>query len=112
MNGWQRNPSPLPGTRAHLFTDSTCHRDWEGPDIPSTQVFTFPLVAEELQLPLLFLIQGVAISNLHRHRGCHGGRRPCSVGFLKPTPWSFLVKRALTQLRGAGQHWPPAGSGW
>jgi len=62
--GRKHGDVPAVNLASALFTDSSCHRDWEGPDIPSTQVFTFPLVAEELQLPLLLLIQGVAVSNL------------------------------------------------
>lgn len=55
-------PAPV---HPHLFTNSPCHGDGEGPDIASAQVLTFPLVAEQLQLPLLLLVQGVAIPNLN-----------------------------------------------
>ena len=54
---------------AHLFTDGSRHGDREGPHIATAQVFTLPLVAEELQFPLLFLVQGVAVANLDRHTG-------------------------------------------
>lgn len=54
---------------AYLFTDCSCHCDWEGPDISSTQILTFPLVAEELQLPFFFFIQRVTISNLNKVQG-------------------------------------------
>lgn len=57
-----------PQNPAHLLTNGSCHRDWEGPDIPAAQVLTFPLVAEKFQLSLFLLIQGVAISDLNRHR--------------------------------------------
>lgn len=68
MNG-EKHPSSLPRIHAHLFTNSSSHCDWEGPHIPSAQVFTFPLVAEELQLPLFFLIQGIAVSDLNTENG-------------------------------------------
>ena len=62
-------PRARPRPCAHLFTDGSRHGDREGPHIAAAQVFTFPLVAEELQLPLLLLVQGVAVANLDRHRG-------------------------------------------
>lgn len=87
MNEW-KDARAIPSARlaihAHLFTDRSCHGDREGPDIATTQVFTFPLVAEELQLPLLFLIQGVAIANLDRHRGWHAGVTLAPEGSWSP----------------------------
>lgn len=58
-------PAPI---HPHLFTDGSCHGNRKGSDIPSAQILTFPLVAEELQLPLLLLIQGIAVSNLNTQR--------------------------------------------
>lgn len=72
MNEWMRERMPEKTPQhTYLFTDCSCHGDWEGSDIASAQVFTFPLVAEEFQLPFLFLVQGVAIANLDRHSRWH-----------------------------------------
>lgn len=62
-------PAQQSRLHAHLFTNGSRHGDREGPDIPSAQVLALPLVAEELQLPLLLLVQGVAVSDLKGHRG-------------------------------------------
>lgn len=49
---------------AYLLTNGTCHGDGEWPDIASAQVLPFPLITEEFEFPLLFLIQWITISNL------------------------------------------------
>lgn len=90
--------------QAHLFANGSRHGDWEGPDIPSAQVLALPLVAEELQLPLLLLIQGVAVSDLQGHRG---GREESlftliPLGF-QSSGLSFLSKCAPVWVLGA---WP------
>lgn len=125
MNEW-KDARAIPSARlaihAHLFTDRSCHGDREGPDIATTQVFTFPLVAEELQLPLLFLIQGVAIANLDRHRGWHAGvtlapegswspgLRLCSLNTL---PFDFTVLVGTWTPPGWGLfQWVPTWDCW
>ena len=87
-------PRARPRPCAHLFTDGSRHGDREGPHIAAAQVFTFPLVAEKLQLPFLFLIQGVAVANLNIHTGMLGVVGVvifCSRGFLKPWPQTFFL---------------------
>lgn len=59
----------------HLFTDGSGHCHGEGPDVSSAQVLPLPLVAEELELSFLFIIQTVAVSHLFNNNSsgqwCH-----------------------------------------
>lgn len=96
----EQHPSSLPRTHAHLFTNGSGHRDGEGPHVPSAQVLTFPLVAEELQLPLLFLIQRIAVSDLHTQNGVE--EVSLVLGFLMLRPQSFLMKHTLVWFYSPG----------
>lgn len=49
---------------SYLCADCPSHRHGEWPDIASAQVLPFPLVTEELQFSLLFIIQTVAVAYL------------------------------------------------
>lgn len=62
--GLGRTPLPFCGEDGEAEKQDAEQAGKERPDIPTAQVFTFPLAAEKLQLPLLFLIQGVTVSNL------------------------------------------------
>lgn len=48
----------------YLFTDGPTDGQWERADIASAQVVPFPLVTEELELPLLLVVQRVTVSDL------------------------------------------------
>ena len=48
----------------YLLTDGPRHGNGEGPDVAAAQVLPFPLVTEELELPLLLVIQAVAVADL------------------------------------------------
>lgn len=51
----------------YLFADGPRHGHGERPDVASAQVLPLALVAEELELPLLLVIQTVAVAHLARH---------------------------------------------
>lgn len=80
-------PAPI---YPYLFTNGSCHGNGEGSDVPSAQILTFPLVAEQLQLPLLFLIQGVAVSNLNTQRTAWRRLHRCRGSTDVPTQGSQL----------------------
>lgn len=92
----------------HLLTNGSSHGDREGPDIPSAQILTFPLIAEQLQLPLLLLIQGVAVSDLDTQSTVGMGHTegfsaaPAATGIYRPVrtlmgPSLALLERSLSQ---------------
>lgn len=52
----------------YLLADGSSHGHRERPHIASAQVLTLALVAEELELPLLLVIQAVAVAHLRTDR--------------------------------------------
>lgn len=50
----------------YLFTDGPRHGDGERPHVAAAQVLALALVAEELQLSLLLVVQAVAVAHLHQ----------------------------------------------
>lgn len=54
---------------AYLLTDGAGDGEGERPDVATAQVVSLALVAEDLQLPLLLLIQRVAVAHLQKSPG-------------------------------------------
>ena len=52
------------GLGGYLLTDGPGHCHREGSHISATQILPLALAAEELELALLFVVQGVAVARL------------------------------------------------